>query len=194
MGPQSCGSPIYGNFRTPRTKWHLGVGPMTRHRVYYNGEGGGFPQIWAMVSLVSSCCPWPIRAPKSCNYTLTNLLFGLYRFVWVIEVLFNLPNPISELEHAPLPPKCFEPRNTPQFRLLPLFTFGLTIECIKELGGASLLKSLGPWSYNKWKHIMVTPFAMSHYITFRGCACLNVSHFKILKEFHKNIFAYYVRI
>jgi len=27
---------------------------MARHRVYYKGEGGGFPQFWAMVSLVSS--------------------------------------------------------------------------------------------------------------------------------------------
>jgi hypothetical protein len=25
------------------TKWHLGVGPMARHIVYYKGEGGGFP-------------------------------------------------------------------------------------------------------------------------------------------------------
>ncbi len=35
------------------TKWHLGVGPMAMHIVYYKGEGGGFPQVWAMMSLVS---------------------------------------------------------------------------------------------------------------------------------------------
>jgi hypothetical protein len=57
MGPQSCGSFDFGNFGTPiwspRTKCHLDAGPMARHRVYYMGEGGGFPQIRAMVSLVS---------------------------------------------------------------------------------------------------------------------------------------------
>jgi hypothetical protein len=26
---------------------------MERHRVQYKGEGGGFPQVWAMMSLVS---------------------------------------------------------------------------------------------------------------------------------------------
>jgi hypothetical protein len=31
----------------------LGAGPMAKHKVYYKGEGGSFPQIRAMVSLVS---------------------------------------------------------------------------------------------------------------------------------------------
>jgi hypothetical protein len=39
--------------RSPMTKLHLGVGPMVRHRVYYKGEGGGFPQVRAMMSLVN---------------------------------------------------------------------------------------------------------------------------------------------
>jgi len=26
---------------------------MERHKVYYKGEGGGFPQVWAVVSLVN---------------------------------------------------------------------------------------------------------------------------------------------
>jgi hypothetical protein len=39
------------------TKWHLGVGLVARHREYYKGEDGGFPQVQAVVSLVSSCLP-----------------------------------------------------------------------------------------------------------------------------------------
>jgi hypothetical protein len=35
------------------TKWHLGVGPVAKHKVYYKGEGGGFPQVRAMMSVVS---------------------------------------------------------------------------------------------------------------------------------------------
>jgi len=30
---------------SPGTKSHLDVGPMGNHRVYYKGEGGGFPQV-----------------------------------------------------------------------------------------------------------------------------------------------------
>jgi len=30
---------------SPETKLHLGVNPMARHREYYKGEGGGFPQV-----------------------------------------------------------------------------------------------------------------------------------------------------
>jgi hypothetical protein len=39
---------------SPKTKWHLSDGLVARHRVYYKGEGGGFPQVQARVSLVSS--------------------------------------------------------------------------------------------------------------------------------------------
>jgi len=33
----------------------LSAGPVARHKVYYKGEGGGFPQVWAMVNLVNLC-------------------------------------------------------------------------------------------------------------------------------------------
>jgi hypothetical protein len=42
----------------PGEKSHLDVGPVERSRVYYKGEGGGFPQVRAVVSLVCPCCPW----------------------------------------------------------------------------------------------------------------------------------------
>jgi hypothetical protein len=57
MDPQSCKSPSYENSGTPtwesQNKCHLDVAPMERHREYYKGEGGGFPQIQTVVSLVS---------------------------------------------------------------------------------------------------------------------------------------------
>jgi hypothetical protein len=40
-------------FGSPETKSHLDVGLMERRKVYYKGEGGGFPQVQAVVSLVS---------------------------------------------------------------------------------------------------------------------------------------------
>jgi len=52
---------------SPRTKWHLGAGPMAKHIVYYKREGGGFPQVRAVVSLVSPsllvACPSTKNAP-----------------------------------------------------------------------------------------------------------------------------------
>jgi hypothetical protein len=46
------------------TKYHLGASPMARHKIYYKGEGDGFPQVWAMVSLVSLNCSWLVLTPK----------------------------------------------------------------------------------------------------------------------------------
>jgi len=77
-------------------------------------------------------CPWFICAPKCSNYALTNLLFGLCRSVWVIEVFVNLLSSISKLQHLPLVMKCCELKSALQL-LLPLFTFGLTVEFIKDL-------------------------------------------------------------
>jgi hypothetical protein len=43
---------------------HLDVASVESCRVYYKGEGGGFPQVRAVVSLVCPCCPWLVLAPR----------------------------------------------------------------------------------------------------------------------------------
>jgi len=62
----------------PRTKSHSDVGAMKRHIEYYMGEGGGFPRVQAVVSLVSSrlfvACP-STKGALECE--LTNLLASL---------------------------------------------------------------------------------------------------------------------
>jgi hypothetical protein len=52
-------------FGSPRTKCHLDVSPMASHRVYYKGEGGGFHQVRAVVSLVSPSLPVARFSTKS---------------------------------------------------------------------------------------------------------------------------------
>jgi hypothetical protein len=42
---------------SPETKCHLDAGLVASHKVYYKGEGGGFPQVRAVVSLVSPSVP-----------------------------------------------------------------------------------------------------------------------------------------
>jgi hypothetical protein len=61
----------------PGEKSHLDVGPAESHRVYYKGEGGGFLQVRAVVSLVCPCCPWLVLAPKV-------LQLCTKHFVWVV--------------------------------------------------------------------------------------------------------------
>jgi hypothetical protein len=69
MGPQNRKGLNFGNFGISkwesREKCHLDVGPMASHRIYYKGEGGGFPQVRAMVSLVSPNLPVALPNTKS---------------------------------------------------------------------------------------------------------------------------------
>jgi hypothetical protein len=62
---------------SPGIKSHLDVGVVERHKEYYMTQGGGFPQVQAVVSLVSLellvVCPSTKGAPES---ELTNLLVG----------------------------------------------------------------------------------------------------------------------
>jgi hypothetical protein len=52
----------FGNLET---KCHLDVGFVERHRVYYKGEGGDFPQVRGVVSLVSPSLPVARLSTKS---------------------------------------------------------------------------------------------------------------------------------
>jgi hypothetical protein len=62
--PQSRRSPSRENFMTP-IECHLGIGPVAKHIVYYKGEGGGFPQVQAVVSLVNPSLPMARPSTKS---------------------------------------------------------------------------------------------------------------------------------
>ncbi len=52
-------------FGSLETKCHLDVAPVEMHIVYYKGEGGGFPQVWAMVSLMNPSLPVTCPNTKS---------------------------------------------------------------------------------------------------------------------------------
>jgi hypothetical protein len=67
-GPKVVGIPTLAisglPLGSPRTKYHLDVGLVGSHRVYYKGEGGGFAQVWAVVGLVSPNLPVPRLCTK----------------------------------------------------------------------------------------------------------------------------------
>jgi len=50
---------------SPETKCHLDVSSVAKHRIYYKGEGGGFLQVWAVVSFVSPSLPMVHPSTKS---------------------------------------------------------------------------------------------------------------------------------
>jgi hypothetical protein len=67
MGPQNWESPTLGiqNWEfNPETKCHLDVDLVERHKVYYKGEGGGFPKSRLWWVLWVRGCPWLVLASK----------------------------------------------------------------------------------------------------------------------------------
>jgi len=64
---------------SPGTKCHLDVGLVEKHILYYKREGGGFPQVRAVVSLVSPSCPWLILAPKVLQLCTNHFVLVLCR-------------------------------------------------------------------------------------------------------------------
>jgi hypothetical protein len=65
---------------SPEIKSHTNVGAVERRREYHMGEGGGFPQVRAVVSFVSPESPVVYLSTKGApERELTNLLVG-YRF------------------------------------------------------------------------------------------------------------------
>ncbi len=100
-----------------------------RGKVVASPKFGPWWVLWVCV------CSWFVRAPRCSNYALTNLLFSLCKSVWVIEMLVNLPSPIMELQHAPLPSKSCEPRSMPQLLLLSLSSpLGSQLSLSRSLG------------------------------------------------------------
>jgi len=124
-------------FGSPRTKSHLDVGPMERCRVYYKGEGDGFPQVWAMVSIVCLCCLWLVLAPKVLQLRINHLVWVLCKHVWMSEAcqLFLIPSQSSSM---PLyPSTCCELGSMPRLLLLSLFSTWTHIWVFQGVGSAS---------------------------------------------------------
>jgi hypothetical protein len=82
-----CGSKVMGvpTSAISGEKSHLDVGLVERCILYYKGEGGGFPQVRAMGSLVCPCCSWLVLTPKVFQLHTNHLVWVLCRPVWVSE-------------------------------------------------------------------------------------------------------------
>jgi hypothetical protein len=118
----------------PRTKSHLDVAPMERRRVYYNGEGGGFSQVRAVMSLVCSGCPWLVLEPKVLQLCTYRFVLVLCKSVWVSKAchFFLVP---SRSFSTPLYPSIVlrATERAPTFCPSVIFNSRLTFESLKEL-------------------------------------------------------------
>jgi hypothetical protein len=140
-----AGVPILGisglPFWSPGTKWHLGAGPMARHREYYKGGRWWLPSSSGHGESCESLFRRDSSVHQKCSsYALTNLLFGLCRSVWVINLLVILPSPYPGVSTCPSTPEVVrvkEHASTPYPSVV--FTFRLPVESTKEFGGALLL-------------------------------------------------------
>jgi len=142
MGLQSCRSPNFGNFRTPKSwdKMTFGCWPHGQAQKILQGGRWWFPpsldrgESWESMLACGSSVHW-----KCSSYALTNLLFGLCRSMWVIDLLVNLLSPHPKAPTHPSTPEVLQATNhTPTLSSFDVFTFGLAIESIKEPRGASL--------------------------------------------------------
>jgi hypothetical protein len=130
-----------GNFET---KSHLDVGLMERRIVYYKGEGGGFPQVQAVVSLVNQSCSWLFLIPKVLQLCTNHLVLVLCRPVWVNEAcqFFLVP---SRSSNTPLyPSKMLRAKEcAPTLYSFVVFYLGFTFESFKELGARHRCPTIG---------------------------------------------------
>jgi hypothetical protein len=143
--PKVTGIPTLAILRLPLgslwTKSHLDVGPVGSHRIYYKGEGGGFPQVRAVMSLVSLNCPWLVLAPKVLQLCTNHFVLVLCRPVWVSKAcqFFLVP---SQSSSTPLYPskmlRVGEHALTPYYSVV--FCLGLAFESLKELGTRHALR------------------------------------------------------
>jgi hypothetical protein len=137
MRPQNYKSPSYGS---PRTKSHLDVVPVESYKVYYKGEGGGFPQVQAMVCFVSPNCPCFVLPPKMLQLCINHFVLVLCKSVWVIEAchFFLVP---SRSSSTPLYPS--KVLRTKECASTPcpsdVFNLGFTFESFEEFGITSSL-------------------------------------------------------
>ncbi len=104
---------------------------MERHKVYYReGNGASSQRLQAVWSL---CVRLSLLNPSHhFHSTYTNRLFFLV--VQVDIILWIRPNPILEIQHTFLPPKCCELRAGPNRYCFHCFTLGPTLGPLRSLG------------------------------------------------------------
>jgi hypothetical protein len=107
-------------FGSPGTKSHLDEGLVEGCRIYYKGEGGGIPQIQAVVSILSPSCLWLVLTPKVLQLCTNHFVFVLCRFVWVVQAFQSSLVPSRSSNTALYPSKVLRARARARLFILSL--------------------------------------------------------------------------
>jgi hypothetical protein len=136
MGLQSCRNPSFGNFGTFtwefRDKMTFGCGSYGQAQSILYGGRGWLPPSSGRGESCESVFAHGLSVHQKCShYALTNLLFGLCRSVWVIDLFVILPSPYLGAPTCPSTPKMLwaKERAPTPFPFI-VFTFGFAIESI----------------------------------------------------------------
>jgi hypothetical protein len=119
-------------FGSLETKWHLGAGPMAMHKVYYKREGGGFPQVRAMVRFMSLSLPVAHPCTKVQQLHTNQLIWFVQVHVSKWLSIFLVP---SRSSNTPFYPQSVVNQGAHPSSLL--FRLKLTFKSIKELESVS---------------------------------------------------------
>jgi hypothetical protein len=112
---------------------------MARHREYYKGKVVASPSLGLGESCEFVFAHGSSVHQKCFSYTLTNLLFGLCTSVGIIKLLVDLPNPhLGAPTRSSTPEMLWTRERTPTLPSI-VFAFGLVVESIEELRGASTM-------------------------------------------------------
>jgi hypothetical protein len=145
----------------------LDVALMEKHKVYYKGEGDGFPKFESWWVLWIQIFPWLVLAPKVLHLYTNQLI------VWFVQIrvsdyvlVFLVPSWSSS---TPLyPSKCCEPGNVPRLLSLLLFSTWIHIWVPQGVESAS---SEFPHPNHRLKFITLDAKMATMEITFTTCDC-----------------------
>jgi hypothetical protein len=135
MAFQNVESPNFG-------KWHLDVTPMVNHEKYYKGGRWWLPpSLGYDESCESVYARGSFMHQKCSNHALTNVLFRLCRFVWIIDLLATRPNPHPKAPTCPFTLEVlWAKERTSTLSSSIIFIFKLAFESFKECEGVSRSK------------------------------------------------------
>ncbi len=118
IGLQSDESPHFENFETPNLGvlgqndiWMQASWPCTKNTIRGKVVASLKFMLWWILWI--RVCSWLVHAPKMFQLRITNLLFGLCRSMWVIDLLITLFSPHHEVLACPSTPKCCELGSVP---------------------------------------------------------------------------------
>jgi hypothetical protein len=125
---------------------------MARHKIYYKGRTWWLPPSPGLGESCESMFTHGSSMHQKCsNYALTNLLFGLCKSMWVIDLLVTLLKPHPRAPTRPSTPKVIRTREcAPIPYSFVVFTLNSHLSLSRSFEAHEVRKLGGPWIICTW--------------------------------------------